>query len=322
VRLFALLVFASVVSCGGGLPKVKGSDAGADAAAAPPADGPTPSPDAPAVDTTAPAPDVPAASDARDAAGAGTDAAEAGPQDGAGDSAGDGAEAGLVDAADGPTAAVLTAGTTSIDFGCVPQGSIRQEMVRLQNRGSAPVGPILLSMQSDQAPQLHIESGLCTGKTLAPGEDCALAVYFSPATVLTLTGTLQATAPSGEVLRLPLSGSSRIVEAGQTIPSQGNFGSIKVGESSTPVTLRVFNWGGVPYTAGFTVTINGPSAAMFALETDTCSNGAIAPGESCSVTVRFQPTAVGDRIAWLHLAPPPRNCDATIAAPLVGSAYP
>src|SRR5512143_1026831 len=69
------------------------------------------------------------------------------------------------------------------------------------------------------------------------------------------------------------------------------FGSVNAG-SSTTQTVTVTNSGNVALAVGAIGSTN-PLAAPFSIKTDTCSNQAIAPTASCTITVAFAPTSTG-----------------------------
>src|SRR5512135_2281013 len=69
------------------------------------------------------------------------------------------------------------------------------------------------------------------------------------------------------------------------------FGSVNAG-SSTTQTVTVTNSGNAALAVGAIGSTN-PLAAPFSIKTDTCSNQAIAPTASCTITVSFAPTSTG-----------------------------
>lgn len=67
-----------------------------------------------------------------------------------------------------------------------------------------------------------------------------------------------------------------------------HLGDVAVGATSAGETVTVTNTGDAPLTVG-TIVAQPP----FHVTNDTCSGATFAPGESCTVTVTFQPTAAG-----------------------------
>jgi Tol biopolymer transport system component len=74
-------------------------------------------------------------------------------------------------------------------------------------------------------------------------------------------------------------------------PTSHDFGAVAIGVSS-PRTFTVSNNGSANLVIG-TVAVTDPIAAPFSISDDTCSNQAIAPGGSATLTVWFSPTAKG-----------------------------
>jgi hypothetical protein len=79
-----------------------------------------------------------------------------------------------------------------------------------------------------------------------------------------------------------------------------NFGSDEVGVSTAGQTVLVSNTGGTNLNLG-QISITGTAQVDFA-DTGTCSAGLVlTPGASCFLQVTFDPTAVGNRSAALHI---------------------
>jgi hypothetical protein len=71
-----------------------------------------------------------------------------------------------------------------------------------------------------------------------------------------------------------------------------SFGLRQVGTASNPRTIAVTNHGTADMTVG-TVGLSGADAADFRVDADTCSGQTLAPGDGCSVDVRFAPLHTG-----------------------------
>lgn len=132
--------------------------------------------------------------------------------------------------------------------------------------------------------------------TVAAGTNCQIAVYFTPISSGTFTGTLQITtdAPEG-TLSVGVSGTA-VTESG-TAQAQANvtsisFPNIDVGYESTYV-FGILNTGTAPF------YVNGYSTATSSFQIEqlfyggTCSVP-LAPGGSCSYKVTFNPQAEGN----------------------------
>jgi hypothetical protein len=97
-------------------------------------------------------------------------------------------------------------------------------------------------------------------------------------------------------------------------PSSLNFGTVKVGHSSTQsVTLSN------PGTTALNITnvsVTGPNAPDFAKNSTGCP-GSLAPNTSCTISVTFTPSAKGSRSAYLSLSD--NAALGTLIAPLSGN---
>ncbi len=75
--------------------------------------------------------------------------------------------------------------------------------------------------------------------------------------------------------------------------SDADFGDVGLGDSSAPLTGSFVNRG--PGTAAVAILLGDGDIDDFPLDADRCSGATLPVGTSCSMTVRFEPTAAGDR---------------------------
>lgn len=82
-------------------------------------------------------------------------------------------------------------------------------------------------------------------------------------------------------------------------PAALKFGKVAVGGSSAPLTLTVSNPGNRTL-ALHDAVVTGGQSGDFQVSASTCTSG-LAAGASCSLDLRFQPQALGERTATLQL---------------------
>lgn len=86
-------------------------------------------------------------------------------------------------------------------------------------------------------------------------------------------------------------------------PTSLSFGSVAVGSSSASQLVTVTNTAAIG--AGSLnvaqVAMQGTNGSDFRIVTDPCSNASLQPGASCSVSLTFNPTALGVRTATLRV---------------------
>jgi len=183
---------------------------------------------------------------------------------------------------------IVTLSSTSLTFGKQVVGTTTSYALKsiLTNTGDSNLTLNGLSVTGDFS-----KSSNCTS-TLAPAATCTISAKFTPTASGTRTGTLSITddAP-GSPQTISLTGTGTVVSLS---PTSLNFGSVKVGTSSTPQTITLTNVGTV--TLNLTRnTIQGPNKGDFS-KTSTCGMS-VAAGASCAITVTFTPTATGTRNA-------------------------
>lgn len=117
------------------------------------------------------------------------------------------------------------------------------------------------------------------------------AILASPASYV-----LQVEGPDGTVAG-PLAGVA--AEPGIKVdPLRRNFGNVAVGTVAAPRPVTVSNDGDRSYRITL-VGIFGVNRGQYSLVDDGCSGVNLAPGASCTVTFRFEPSAAGTQRALL-----------------------
>ena len=96
---------------------------------------------------------------------------------------------------------------------------------------------------------------------------------------------------AGSPQKVPLMGTGTVV---QLSPTSLNFGSIKVGQTSSPKTITLKNLGTTTLSIT-SIAITGTNSGDFK-QTNTCG-GSVGAGGSCSISVTFTPSATGSRTA-------------------------
>jgi hypothetical protein len=182
---------------------------------------------------------------------------------------------------------------TSLNFKKVAIGHTSSpQTVTLTNTGTATLNISSVTASGDY----QISSNTC-GPTVAAGANCAVGVTFTPTKKGKRTGLLSFTddAP-GSPQTVSLTG------VGQSItvsPTSLNFGTVAVGNTSSPQAVTVTNVSTATVTfTGFVFA--GGASGDYLISANTCG-ATIAAGASCSVSVEFKPTTLGTRNAKLNV---------------------
>ena len=164
------------------------------------------------------------------------------------------------------------------NFGNVAAGSTSDQTVTVANVGSGDL--ILGTIGSPSAP-FSIAGGTCTNnQTLAPSGSCSLIIRFAPTAsgVFASSFSIPSDALGESNVTVNLTGGSGV-----------NFGNVAAGSTSDQ-TVTVTNVGSGDLILG---TIGSPSAP-FSIAGGTCANNqTLTPSGSCSLIIRFAPTASG-----------------------------
>jgi hypothetical protein len=161
-----------------------------------------------------------------------------------------------------------------------------------------------LDLVSSQ-PNFQISSDNCSGRMLAPQESCSLEVTLVPQPATPLIPALDYFLELDTLQCTPDTTSNCEVDAGRfPVELKGNppsplrmspgagldFGGLKVGLLSVPLTITLFNDPNDPNPG--TVNFTGNLLTGQYLLRDDCG-ASLAPGSSCTLTVTFAPTTVG-----------------------------
>ena len=189
------------------------------------------------------------------------------------------------------TLTTATLAPTSLSFPDQPvQTAGSPQTLTLTNSGSIPLTVTQITVGADFA-----ESDNCSG-LVAAGGSCTLQLTFLPtqlgalAETLTILGNL----PGGQ-LTASLSGNGVAGAAIVLLPTVMNFGSAAIGTTTAAQNLTISNTGGIPIHIG-TPGLSGD----FQLSVNTCGSS-LAVNTGCTVSIRFAPTASGERTGTLAI---------------------
>ncbi|HEX3055509.1 MAG TPA: choice-of-anchor D domain-containing protein [Gaiellaceae bacterium] len=186
-------------------------------------------------------------------------------------------------------------------------GLVFDDSVTITNTGGDGAADLQLgqlAIQGTNASEFVIGNDPCSNTSIAAGASCSVTIQFSPEADGNRTATLvvpsnAASSPDS----VALSGSGIGVPPTVSLsPSSIPFGTQLVGTTSAAQTLTITNTaaaGSQSLLLG-QLSLGGSNSGDFSLSNNTCSNP-VAAGSSCTVDVRFAPTAVGSRSAILSI---------------------
>lgn len=205
------------------------------------------------------------------------------------------------------SAAPLTVSPTALSFGSVNVGASGQQTVTVSNPTGAPVTLSSVAASGDYS----AAGGSCaTGSTLAAGASCTVIVTFAPTVTGTRTGTLSiASSATTLPLTVGLNGVGLLAQLTAT-PGALGFGNLARG-AVEDLSVTLANTGSASVT-GIAATLGGSGAAAYSVIVP-CASTTLAPGQGCTVTVRFSPSSTGPETATLSVASSDPNGPATVA---------
>jgi hypothetical protein len=199
-------------------------------------------------------------------------------------------------------AANVSPGT--IDFGNQPLHVLSQtQTITLQDAGTAPLTYGSVGVTGADPGDFSVSDTSCAAVgTLAPGDTCSITVAFNP----TATGARSAVVSVND--NDPGNGTQTVSVSGTGTPSSMGFSPssvtfvnpIPAGTASPAhvVTVRNLTSSPMPITG---TALGGANPKNFARSADACTGTTLQPNATCTVHVRFTPSAVGRRTAVLSV---------------------
>jgi hypothetical protein len=207
----------------------------------------------------------------------------------------------------GQTSATDTLTPSSLNFNPqtvgVSPGAAQQLTLTMTNAGDQSVEDIVV-----QSSTADFAAASSCGATLIGHASCAIVVSFLPSivgldpgtlTVSDVVGTESSANPHQQQVTLTGTGVAPAGEASAN-PGSLNFGSYPVNQTSSPQSITITN-SGISTITGIQAEITGDFAIV--PDSNTCGNTlpASSPGNTCTMSIAFTPTATGNRTGALTI---------------------
>lgn len=173
----------------------------------------------------------------------------------------------------------------------------------LSNRGTLPIDVDEVTISGPAADDYEVTGKNCEGIRLEPGASCPIDVEFTPSTADRRDATLGVahSGPDGGSTS-DLTGVGVAPPRAVTLePDPVAFGDQVVNTTSPTRVARLTNRGTEPIDVG-EVTKTRLAAPDFRIIRTDCKGARLQPGASCTVSVRFRPSTLGERLAVLSVA--------------------
>lgn len=200
-------------------------------------------------------------------------------------------------------AALLEGSATSFSFGAVTVGtsSATQDLL-VTNIGLATSGTIAVALSGANAGDFAIVSDDCTASALTSGSDCTVSLQFAPTAGGSRSATLTVSASPGGSVQLSLAGSGVVPAMLTPSVTTLDFGTWPVSAGATGFRVIDITNTGNQVSAIVGITITGTHVTEFSIVLNTCSGRPLSPGQSCQVSLTFNPQFTGVRTATLEIA--------------------
>jgi hypothetical protein len=191
-------------------------------------------------------------------------------------------------------------------YGNVDLGQSTSQTFTVTNPGDDPLNIGSDSLGGANPGPYAVIADTCANTTVIGGNTCSIAVQFAPSDRGQQNADLDiasnaASAQNG-ANAVALTGVGLAAANISAIPSAEDYGTVADGQSSAK-TVTFTNTGDKPLVIT-TASLTGKNADQFDILTgqDSCSAQTVAPGATCTVAVRFAPSATGYQSAALSPA--------------------
>jgi len=183
------------------------------------------------------------------------------------------------------------------DAGVGSAGDVRT--INLANNGNIAGGYFIGVIAGGDAGSFELLDESCTGRTLAPGDTCVAHVRLAPLSVGAKVARLAffGDGEGGTIVQIEGNG---VAPAVTLAPGAFDFGGLVIGERGAAHAFTIRNDGAQPLGLA-SVALVGADLDQFGLAGDECSRTVLAPGDECTIQIRFAPSEEGAKSARLRV---------------------
>lgn len=197
-----------------------------------------------------------------------------------------------------PNAGPTIVSPTTLSFPATALGSSsKSQRAYLTNKDSSTIGISSISVSGGNSGDFAVTASTC-GTQLAASKTCYVTLIFAPTATGTRTSTLSFVDGAGnspQTVALTGTGTPAPTATISITPSSISWGSQSVGTAGAAQTFTITAGGsGTANFSDFSFTSTDPSD--FNITANTCG-ASLNAGSSCTVSVNFTPTAIGNRVA-------------------------
>lgn len=198
--------------------------------------------------------------------------------------------------------AIVGAASQSLGSVVVGGTSATNATFTIRNDGSAATGNLLVTPAGSDPGEFTLVTDDCDGTSLAGGDTCDIVIAFEPASAGPKSASFTVSGNPGGNINASVSGTGLAPARLVATPTLVDFATVTTGTNSATATVNVTNAGGVA-TSAISQALSGINGAQFDIASGNCDGATLAPGASCTLTVRFSPDAggVGPQVGQLDI---------------------
>ena len=173
--------------------------------------------------------------------------------------------------------------TSPLDLGQVDKGKTgTRTSISITNIGNATTRNLTLSASD---PQFVLLDDHCTGARLATSASCQVGVALRPTQTGVIDGNITVTDGAGSQVSVAVAGIGLPYYLLAGAPPSFDFGNWWIDTVSPPQMFTILNAGTLP-SGALAVSLQG---SQLSVSDDTCAGVSLAPGDTCSLDVTYDP---------------------------------
>jgi len=195
---------------------------------------------------------------------------------------------------------------SKLDFGTQQVGApaTTRRARLLVTGGTQPLAVRTVTLSDPESHDFAVTEDGCSAARLSAGETCAIGVIFEPTRLGTHSALLLVRSGAGSPpLEAVLTGTAEPPpdKISATLPEAFNFGQVRAGSTaSRTLNLEVTSPGATPLVVG-AAWLSDPESTPFKIVQDGCADAQLLSGQSCALTLRFEPQQEGEHVGLLSV---------------------
>lgn len=200
---------------------------------------------------------------------------------------------------------VVTLTPSSLDFGAQQvDKSVSRQVTLAVSGGTGPLEVRAVTISDPESRDFAVTQDGCSAARFNAGQTCTIGVSFEPNRQGTHSALLMVkTGSESRPLQVPLSGTAEAPtgKISASLPESLEFAKVTAGSTATrTLDLEATSTGTAPLVVG-AAWLSDPESTAFRIVNDGCADAQLLSGQSCALTLSFEPQQEGEHVGLLSV---------------------